>query len=97
MEDVSAASLALHGQNFASATENNVVPKFTNKLSCTLHKICKYKAFLQAKFRHIWTESKDTYGKIHIREFITHIFACFTQSDVFHLLAQKRVHIIEQE
>ena len=36
MEDVSAASLVLHVQNFASATEKNVVPKFTNRLIWTL-------------------------------------------------------------
>ena len=33
LEDVSAASLALLAQTFASATEKNVVPKFTNRLS----------------------------------------------------------------
>ena len=33
LEDASAASLALHAENFASATEKNVVPKFTNRLS----------------------------------------------------------------
>ena len=36
MEDVSAASLVLHVQNFASATEKNVVPEFTNRLIWTL-------------------------------------------------------------
>ena len=41
LEDVSAASLALHAQNFASATEKNIVPKFTNRLSLTRHKMCK--------------------------------------------------------
>ena len=55
LEDVSAASLALHAQNFASATEKNVVPKFANILSWTLHKICKYNGFLKAKFSRIWT------------------------------------------
>ena len=33
LEDVSAASFVLHAQNFASAMEENVVPKFTNRLS----------------------------------------------------------------
>ena len=46
LEDVSAASLALHTQKFASATEKNVVPKFTNRISLTRHKICRYKDFL---------------------------------------------------
>ena len=46
LEDVSAASLELHTQNFASAMEKNVVPKFTNRLSWTLHKLCKYQSFL---------------------------------------------------
>ena len=45
LEDVSAVSLALHAQNFASAREKNVLPKFTNRLSLTRHKICKYKGF----------------------------------------------------
>ena len=39
VEDVSAASLALHAQNFASTTEKNFMPEFTNRLSLTLHKI----------------------------------------------------------
>ena len=69
LEDVSAASLALHApQHFARASEKNVVLKFTNRLSWTLHKICKYKGFLWVKFSHIWTESKDIYRKIRIRE-----------------------------
>ena len=34
---------ALEDVSAASATEKNVVPKFTNRLSWTLHKICKYK------------------------------------------------------
>ena len=46
LEDVSAASLALHTQNFASATEKYDAPKFTNRLRWTLHKVCKYKSFL---------------------------------------------------
>ena len=45
------------------ATEKNVAPKFTNNFSWTLHKICKYKCFLRAKFPCIWTESKDTYTR----------------------------------
>ena len=58
---------ALHAQNFASALENQVVPKFTNRLSWTLHNICKYKGFLWSTLSRIWTESKDIYGKICIR------------------------------
>ena len=46
LEGASAASLALHAQIFASAMEKNVVLKFTNRLSWTLHKICKYNGFL---------------------------------------------------
>ena len=45
LEDVSGASLVFHAQNSASATEKNV-PTFTNIISVTLHKICKYKGFL---------------------------------------------------
>ena len=41
LEVVSAASLVLHAQNLASATEKNVAPKFTNRLSLTRHKVCK--------------------------------------------------------
>ena len=37
VEDVSADSLALHVQNFTSATQKNVVPKFSNRLSWALH------------------------------------------------------------
>ena len=37
LEDVSAASLALHTQNSACASEKVVVPKFTNRLSWTIH------------------------------------------------------------
>ena len=46
LEDITAASLALNAQNFVSATEKNIVPKFTNRLSLTLHEICKYEGFL---------------------------------------------------
>ena len=46
LQDVSVASLVLHAQNFESALEKNVVPKFINRLSWTMHKICKYKGFL---------------------------------------------------
>ena len=46
LEGVSAASLALHAQIFASATEKNDVPNFTNRVSLTQLKICKYKRFL---------------------------------------------------
>ena len=46
LKDISAASLAFDAQNFVSAVEKNVVLKFTNRLSWTLHKICKYKGFL---------------------------------------------------
>ena len=70
--------------------EKNAVPKFTNRRSWSLHKICKYKAFLRAKFSRIWTESKDMYGK-YISE-KTRIFAFFTQCDAFNLLAQKLTH-----
>ena len=42
----SAANLALHAHNFASAIKKNVVPKFTNRLSMTLHNLRKYKGFL---------------------------------------------------
>ena len=45
LEDVNAASLELHAQDFVSATEKNVVPKFPHRHSCTLHKICKCKGF----------------------------------------------------
>ena len=63
-QDVSAASLALHAQNFASALEKNGAPKFTIRISWTLHKICKYKDFLLATFSNIWTESKHIYSYI---------------------------------
>ena len=68
LQDVSAASLVLYAQNFASELEKNVVPKFTNRLSLALHKICKYKGFLSPTISSIWIESKGIYGKIRIRE-----------------------------
>ena len=40
LKGVSAASLTLHAQNFASASENAVL-KFTNRLCWIRHKICK--------------------------------------------------------
>ena len=69
LEDISAASLALHAQKFATASEKNFVPNFTNRFSGTLQKIWiwKYKGVLYAKFCRIWTESKDI-GKIRIRK-----------------------------
>ena len=41
-----AKSFAFHAENFASATERIIITKFTNRLSLTRHKICKYKGFL---------------------------------------------------
>ena len=68
LQDISAGGLALDAKNFASALEENVVPKLTNRFSWTLHKICEYEVFLWATFSRIWTESKDIYGKIRIIE-----------------------------
>ena len=45
LEDVSAASLEPHAQNFVYAREKNVLPKFLHRHSRILHKICKYKGF----------------------------------------------------
>ena len=39
--NLSAASLGLHAHNFAKAMEKNAVPKFTKRLTWTLHKLCK--------------------------------------------------------
>ena len=36
-----AADFVLYAQNFARATEKNIVPKFTNRLSITLYNIWK--------------------------------------------------------
>ena len=72
LEDVSAASIALHTQNFASGTKKNV-PMFTHGLSCTVHKLCKYKGFLWAKFSRIWIESKDIRKNTYQKK--TRIFA----------------------
>ena len=61
LENVSVASLALHTQNFASATEKYDASKFTNRLNWTLRKVCKYKFSLSQIFpykdriqRHKW-------------------------------------------
>ena len=50
LQDVIAASLAFYVPNITSATEKNVVAKFTNRISWTLHETAKCKGFLQAKF-----------------------------------------------
>ena len=54
LEDVSASSLALHAQKLASTLKNNAARKFTNRLNWKMHRICKYKSFLWAKFSRIW-------------------------------------------
>ena len=41
LKDLSAASLGLCAHNFAKAMEKNAVPKFTKRLTWTLHKFCK--------------------------------------------------------
>ena len=95
MEDVSAASLALHEQNFVNAAEKNIVRKFASRLSFTLHKISKYKGFLRAKFP-VYGQNPRTYTGKHVPEKRvsekTRIFAYFTECDAFHLLTQKRTH-----
>ena len=67
LEDVSAASLVLHAQNFASATEKNVVPKFTNRISSTRHKICKYKFFSEPNFP-VYGQNPRTYTEKYLSE-----------------------------
>ena len=84
LEDASAASLVLHAENFASATEKDV-PKFTHRLCWAQHNLCRYKGFQWTKFSRIWIES--IYEKIRLKK--TRIFAYFTQCVVFHLLSQK--------
>ena len=87
----SAASLARHAQNFAGAMEKNVVPKFTKRLSLTLHKVCKYKRFSVSQiFQYIDRIPKRYTGKYVLEK--TRIFACFTKCVIFHLLAQKSTH-----
>ena len=58
LEDANAASLVLHAENFASATEKDV-PKFTHRLCWAQHNLCRYKGFQWTKFSRIWIESKD--------------------------------------
>ena len=84
----SAGSLALHAQNLASATEKNVVPKFTNRLSWTPH--TNIKVFSKPNFP-VYGQNPRTYTGKHVPE-KTRIFAYFSQSEVFHLSAQKRTH-----
>ena len=63
LEDVSATSLELHAQNFPSATEKNIIPKFSNRHSSTLYKICKYKDFLWLRFPVYEQHPKTCTGK----------------------------------
>ena len=90
LEDVIEASLALHAQGLASAAEKNTVPKFINRLSWTLHKICKYKGFSEPNFS-VYGQNPRTYMGKYVSE-KTCILAYFTQCEVFTLLAQKFTH-----
>ena len=62
LQDISAGGLVLHAKNFASALEENVVPKLINRFSWTLHKICEYEISLS----HIFPFMDRIQG--HIRE-----------------------------
>ena len=88
-------SLAFHEQKFASAAEKNFVPKFTDRTSWTMYKICKYKVFLWAKFSRICTESKDITGKYVSEK--TRIFAYFTQCFTYFTYYPRNLLIIERE
>ena len=71
LEDVSAASLPLHAQNFACATEKNVVPKFTNRLSWTLFSLSQiflYKEKIQGCKQENMYHRKHKYLHILLRE-----------------------------
>ena len=69
LQDVGAASLVLHAQNFASALKN-VVPKFT---SWALHKVChciryaNIKVFSELHFP-IYAQNPRTYTGQYISE-----------------------------
>ena len=78
LEDVSADSLALHIQNFVSATKKNIVPKFTNRLIWILHKIHKYHSFLWVKFSRIETGHirEDTNQRKHVYSHILPSVTC---------------------
>ena len=88
-------SLAFHEQKFASAAEKNFVPKFTDRISWTMYKICKYKVFLWAKFSRICTESKDITGKYVSEK--TRIYAYFTQCFTYFTYYPRNLLIIERE
>ena len=88
-------SLAFHEQKFASAAEKNFVPKFTDRISWTMYKICKYKVFHWAKFSRICTESKDITGKYVSEK--TRIFAYFTQCFTYFTYYPRNLLIIERE
>ena len=69
LQDFSVASLTLHAQNFASALEKNVVPKFTNRLSWTLHEISLSHIFpyidsIQGHIRENEHQAKRVYSHI---------------------------------
>ena len=84
----SAASLALHAQNFASAVEKNIVPTFTIKTQ--LNTDPNIKVFCKPNFP-VYGQNPRTYTGKYVSE-KTRIFAYFTQCDVFHLLDRKRTH-----
>ena len=51
LEDVTAASLVLHAQNIASATEKDVVPKFTHTVGhCIRYANINIKDFSEPNF-----------------------------------------------
>ena len=90
LDDVSATSLVLHAQNFANAKEKNVAPKFTNRLSLTLHKYANIKVFSKPNFP-VHGQNPRTYTRKYLSK-KTSIFAYYTQCEVFHLLSQKCTH-----
>ena len=77
LQDVSAASLMLHAQNFASALEKNVGLKLKHCI-----RYANIKVFSELHFP-INGQNPRTYMGKYVSE-KTHIIAYFTQSEVFH-------------
>ena len=102
LEDASAASLALHAQNFVSAIEKSAVPKFSNRLintnrnwHCKIDiqidiRYANVKVLSEPNFPVYWQNTR-TYTRKYVSE-KTSIFAYFTQCDVLYLLSQKFTH-----
>ena len=86
LEDCSAASLLLHAQNSASATETNAVTNFTNGLVGHWIRYAYIKVYFEPNF-FVYGQNLRTYvGNIYQR--IPIYLHISSSVNIFHLLAQ---------